>query len=86
MAKNKLKSIKSVSLKTSLRVTSLSPVKDSKKISLEKLKTISFTLSPEESRDMVINILAMSKEGNVKITGFRKGTSDGKYQVTVTSQ
>lgn len=86
MNENKLKSVNSIKIKTSLRAKSLSPVRDSRKISLEKLKTISFTLSPEEVKDIVINMLLMSKEGDVKITGFRKGLSDGRYQITVTSQ
>jgi hypothetical protein len=74
-------------VKTSFRVKNVSPVGEHSsrmKIPSSELPTVGFTISPEDVDDLVLNLLLCkkAKQGAI-VTVYRKGTSDGKYQMTV---
>lgn len=70
---------------TNLRAKTSSPVPESMIIGYDELKTVGFTLSPEQAQQVITNLSAIAAAGHDAIlTAKRKRTKDGDVSLTVT--
>jgi len=71
--------------KTNLRAKNTSPVESSKIISTDSLKTVGFTVTPDQAQGLITNLSAIAAAGHdAIITAKRKSTRDGDHHLTVT--
>jgi len=70
---------------TNLRCKQSSPVADSKIIGLDQLKTVGFTVTPDQAQGLITNLSAIAAAGHDAIvTCKRKQTKDDDHHLTVT--